>query len=252
MLLRVFACKDVLSSSRSLSNFLTNNLFVDKSIIFLSGGTLIKIKWRDCLNETVKRYFQIINTIQRGFKIKDTITASLFSGLLGTLAMESLNIFLWKKGKSEVLFGHIAGSIFVRPFRTNQRKNYWLGKISYLITGSTLAIPLNYIMKKTGKDNSLLKGTVYATIVWEIVYGMGQRLKIFAAKPHLTKTHYAMLINHTIYGLVTTQAMVAFSEPTAFPDIQSKTTTQNTQINKIQPMYPEVNYNVRNSDTYQN
>ena len=194
--------------------------------------------------------FSFIKIVQRGFKIKDSITASLFSGLLGTLVMDALNTYLWKKGKSEALFGHIAGSVFVRPFRTNQRKNFVLGEISHLITGSAIAIPLNYVLKKTGKDNHALKGAVYASIVWEIIYGIGQKFKMFAIKPHMTKTHYSMLFSHLLYGIVTTQAMVMFSEPAAFPDIQSKITDQKTQKNMIQPIYSDTNYNVENSDAY--
>lgn len=193
----------------------------------------------------------LIKTVQRGFKIKDSITASLFSGLLGTLAMDSLNTILWKKGKSEVLFGHMAGSMFMRPFRTNQRKNYLLGLISHLLTGTVVAIPLNYIMKKTGKDNFALKGAVYGMITWEFIYGVGQRIMLFSAKPRLTKTHYSMIFNHLVYGLVTSQALVAFSDLAAFPDVQSKTTAQNPQRNTFQPIYSDTNYKVENSDAYE-
>lgn len=88
-------------------------------------------------------------------------------------------------------------------------------------------------------------------LIWEVIYGGGQRIKLFSSKPHRTKTHYAMLINHLVYGLVTTQAMVTFSDPVAFPDNQSKTTTQNAQNNKIQPIYSDTNYKVENADAYE-
>jgi len=57
--------------------------------------------------------FNFLNTIQRVFKIKDSITVSLFSGFLGTLAIDALNYLFWKNNQTEALYGRIAGSIFV-------------------------------------------------------------------------------------------------------------------------------------------
>ena len=180
----------------------------------------------------------------------DSIAVSLFSGFLGTLVMDASNLLFWKKGRSEVLYGHIAGSIFVRPFRTNQGKNFWLGQLTHQITGCAIAIPLNYILKRTGKDHLALKGAFFGSIAWELIYGIGQRLKLFDVKPHLTKTHYEMLFNHILYGVTVAQALVAFSEPSVFPDVQSKT-AQNTQKDTVQPIYSDTNYKVENSDAYE-
>lgn len=199
----------------------------------------------------VNYMFNIIKTIQRGLKIKDSITVSLFSGFLGTLVMDMSNSILWKKGRSEVLYGHIAGSIFMRPFRTNQRKNFWLGQLTHLITGSALAIPLNYILKKTGKDHASLKGAFLGLITWELIYGIGQRIKLFAVKPHLIKTHYEMILNHILYGVTVAQALVAFSEPSAFPEVQSKVTAPNAPKNSVQPIYSDTNCKEENWDAFE-
>ncbi|MDP4127927.1 MAG: hypothetical protein Q8912_13450 [Bacillota bacterium] len=195
--------------------------------------------------------FSIVRTMQRVFKIKDSIAVSLFSGFLGTLVMDALNYLFWKNRKTEALYGHIAGSVYVRPFRTNQRKNFWLGQITHHITGAALAIPLTLILKKTGKDYLALKGAFFGSITWELIYGMGQRFSVFSTKPHMTKTHFAELFNNTLYGITTAYAIATFSEPSAFLDIQSKTTdAQNKQNNTIQPIYSDTNYNVENSDAY--
>ena len=200
--------------------------------------------------EQLNNIFNFLKTIQRVFKIKDSIAVSLFSGLLGTLVMDASNFLLWKARKTEALYGHIAGSIFVSPYRTNQRKNFLLGQITHMITGAVLAIPLNLMLKKTGKDHLALKGAFFGSITWELIYGIGQRFKVFSTKPHMTKTHFAELFNNTIYGITTALALVAFSEQSMFPDIQSKTTAQNTQRNTVQPIYSDVNLNVENSGTH--
>ena len=115
--------------------------------------------------ELLNNLHNFLRTAQRVLKVKDSIAVSLFSGFLGTLAMDASNTILWRARKTEALYGHIAGSIFMRPFRVNQRKNFWLGQITHSITGAVLAYPLNYIFKKTGKDLHLLKGAFYGSMI---------------------------------------------------------------------------------------
>ncbi|WP_199242514.1 hypothetical protein [Desulfosporosinus fructosivorans] len=191
---------------------------------------------------------KLISKMQRVLKMKDSVAVSIFAGILGTLAMDTSNLMFWRKGKTEALYGHIAGSIFVNPFRLNQRKNFWLGQIMHLITGAVLAYPLTIILKKTGKDNILLKGAFFGAVTWEFIYGIGQRFSVFATKPRFTKTHYAELFNNIIYGVTTAQALVSFSEPSMFPDRKNKTQKNlNTQKNKVQPIYADVNANEENT-----
>ena len=178
--------------------------------------------------------------LQRGLKMKDSIALSIFSGLLGTLAMDITNLLFWKKGKTETLYGHIAGSIFVTPLRLNQRKNFWLGQILHLTTGAVLAYPMTLLLKKTGKDNLLLKGAFFGAVTWEFIYGMGQRFRVFATTPYFTKTHYSELFNNILYGITTAQALVAFSDPSMFSNTQTNTTTVDSQKNKVQPIYADV------------
>lgn len=161
-----------------------------------------------------------ISSLQRlfetSFKIKDSIVLSLFAGLIGTIIMDISNLFLWKTRKAETLYGHLAGSLLMAPFRTNQRKNFILGQILHMITGSVLAYPLTYIFKKTGKDHHLLKGALFGTVTWEAIYSLGQQIDLFKTKPHLTKSHYAALWHNILYGLVTAQVLVSSSDPSVF------------------------------------
>ncbi len=189
--------------------------------------------------EKINNLLNLMSRLQRVLRMKDSVTVSIFSGLLGTLAMDTSNWLLWKKGKTEALYGHIAGSVFVNPFRLNQRKNFWLGQILHLITGAVLAYPLTLLLKKTGKDNILLKGAFFGAVTWEFIYGIGQRFRIFATSPSFTKTHYAELFNNIIYGLTTAQALVSFSDPEMFPDTQNKTQTT-SDPKKMQPIYADV------------
>ncbi|WP_199241754.1 hypothetical protein [Desulfosporosinus sp. Sb-LF] len=197
--------------------------------------------------EQLNRLFGFFKTVQRVLKMKDSVVLSLFSGVLGTLTMDVSNLIFWRTRKTEALYGHIAGSVYVRPFRTNQRKNFILGQIMHLITGATLAYPLNLLLIRTGKDHATLKGAFFGAVTWEFIYGLGRRFSIFATKPHMTKTHYAELFNNIIYGITTAQALVTFHKPSIVEGIQSKTTTQNTQINTVQPIYSDIKSNVESN-----
>ncbi len=190
----------------------------------------------------LNQLFNFWKRTQKALQIKDSIALSLFSGLIGTLVMDLSNTVLWRSKKTEALYGHIAGSIFMRPFRVNQRKNFWLGQITHFVTGAAVAIPLNYIFKRTGKDHHLLKGAFFGAITWEFIYGLGQKFEIFNTKPHLTKTHYSELFNNVLYGLATAQALVTFSEPTMYPNNQTKIRTQ--EGSTLQPIYSDTNSNV--------
>ena len=198
--------------------------------------------------EQLNNLLKLFTKMQRVLKVKDSITVSIFAGLLGTLAMDTSNLIFWKKGKTETLYGHIAGSIFVNPLRLNQRKNFWLGQVAHLVTGTVLAYPLNLILRKTGKDKLLLKGAFFGAVVWEFIYGIGQRFNVFATKPHFTKTHYTELFNNIIYGVTTAQALVAFSDQSMFPNTQDKTTTTfATQKDKVLPIYADVEASKENT-----
>lgn len=202
--------------------------------------------------EGLDRFFRFLKTIQRVLKMKDSVTVSLLSGILGTLVMDVSNLLFWRTRKTEILYGHIAGSVYVHPFRMNQRKNFWLGQITHLITGATLAYPLNLLLMKTGKDYASVKGAFFGAVTWEFIYGIGQRFKVFSTKPRLTKSHYAELFNNILYGITTAQALVAFSEPSMYADFLRKTTSQTTtahrmQKNIVQPIYSDCPSDVESS-----
>lgn len=149
-------------------------------------------------------------------KIKDSIVVALLAGLAGSIAMETSNFLLWRKGKSEHLYGHLAGSMTMRASRTNQRKNFILGEIFHLITGSSLGLIQLEVFKKYGKDHHLVKGGSTGLITWGVLYNFGQRMGFFSRRTHLTKTKYASLWNHLVYGIVTSQVIVKIADPSIF------------------------------------
>ena len=156
-----------------------------------------------------------MNSIQKIGKMQDSITTGLVGGFIGTVFMDISNTLLYKSRKTEGLYGHIAGQMFVAPFRTKQRKNFILGEILHLAGGSIFGIPLFYILKKTGKDHYMSKGLVSSIITWGVLYAGGQKVGLFK-KPLFTKTLYSEMFNHLIYGIVSSKAMVTLADPIVF------------------------------------
>lgn len=166
--------------------------------------------------------------VNRGAKMKDSIMISLLGGLIGTTAMDISNALLWRTKKTEILYGHLSGSMIMRGFRTNQTKNFALGQILHMATGATLGIPVFQLMKRTGNDNHLIKGAFAGMLSWGILYNFGQRSRMFSSKPHLTKSHYSALWHNLLYGVTTAQAIVSLSDPSLFPQQHEQKQAHNT------------------------
>jgi hypothetical protein len=157
---------------------------------------------------------KLTELLPKNGKMKDSITTGLVGGFIGTVAMHISNYLIFKAGKTETLYGNIAGALFVAPFRTKQRKNFILGELAHFGIGSIWGIPLTYILKKTGKDHHLIKGTLISMLSLGSLIG-GQKLGIFK-KFGLTKTFYSAIWNHLVHGLASAQAIVWLSDPTIF------------------------------------
>ncbi len=171
---------------------------------------------------------------KQGKCIKDTIALGTIGGFLGAAAMALSNFIIFKAGKTEILYGHIAGSIFMKPFKTNKRKNYILGQIFHLLCGSGAGLLMVQIFKIFGTDLALLKGAMVGTLTWQGLYNVGQRLKIYTANPHLTKTGYSSLWNNFVYGIVSAYSIRWLAHPSVF---------NTKKLNVKQHTNPDMSYN---------
>lgn len=149
-------------------------------------------------------------------KMKDSIPIGILGGLMGTIAMDLSNILFKKTGLSEKTYADYAGSVLLSPFRLFQRGNFLFGQLLHFITGSVLGIPMFNILKKTGKDNYLFKGTVYGTFTWGVLYTLGQRLGVVRSRTYRTRTHITTLIDNLVYGFVSTATMILLADPKVF------------------------------------
>ena len=150
---------------------------------------------------------------------KNSILTGLLGGLAGTLIMEISNLIIFKKNKTEALYGHIAGGLLVPSYKTKQKKNFILGELVHFAMGMFWGIPLVYLLKKTGKDRHLIKGLLIAML------SLGQLIILqkvgWTKKFRLTKTYYSAFWNHLLYGLVASQAIVTLADSEMFQNKNS-------------------------------
>ena len=184
----------------------------------------------------------ILNLSRRIPRIKDSAVLGLISGLIGTFAMDIIDFGAWRKGKHEMLYGHLSGSIIFRPIRMHRRENYIIGQVMHMLAGSAIGGLMTWFMKKTGKDHHLFKGSIIGMLTWLTLYEFGQRQKWFTSKARKSVTFYYAFLMNVIYGATTAQAIVSLADPSVFEKTSSTPNEIQTKIsipNTFKADYPE-------------
>ena len=179
-------------------------------------------------------------------KIKDSMLVGIIGGLLGVACMDISNLILWRNKKTEGLYGHLAGSMIMKQYKLNKGMNFLIGQIFHMTVGSGLGVGMVQILKRFGKDYLIIKGGFFSVAIWGLLYNFGQKMGFYRAVPHSTKSSYAAIWHHFIYGFVTSQAIVALADPTIFSqeaveNTQSRRPTQRTTDHSTQYIYSDMN-----------
>ena len=166
-------------------------------------------------------------------KIKDTVILCTVAGLIGSVFMDLSNFIRFKRKTTEVLYGHLAGSMIMAPIRLNRRKNFILGQIYHLLMGVAFAFPLLFLFKKTGTDYHRIKGAGFGLLTWGVLYNAGKKFGVFS-KPRLTRTHYSAIQNNLIYGITTAEALVRLGDSSLFQKktvlVEQRNTTSTNRL----------------------
>lgn len=186
----------------------------------------IKNKFLNIRRKKYMRINKIISNLIKEKKVKDTVILGLSGGFAGTLLMDISNFLLWRNKQTEGLYGHLAGSMILKSIRTHQTKNFILGQILHIATGSALGIPMVYLFKKTGKDHYIIKGILTGSLLWGILIDFGKRAHWFDLKVRRTKSFYSGLLNNTLYGITSALAIVSLADSSTFPQKQSRNAEQ--------------------------
>ena len=165
---------------------------------------------------------QFWSLMRQGKFMKDSIALGATAGLIGGIAMTMSNYLLYRRKKTEIRYGNIAGSLLMRPYKTKKPKNYALGLMAHLINGSMIGVLLVPLYRRTGLDFPLLKGSMSGLVTWQSLYTIGQRLGIYKTSPHLTRTGYSAVLNNIIYGIVTSYLIRWLAHPSMFRKVSPR------------------------------
>ena len=156
------------------------------------------------------------------------MTLGLIAGTLGNVAKDGINYLAYKGGWSEVLYGHLAASLFAEPEKVRQPKDFVVGQLVDMTWGALSGVPVVYLLSWTGRDHYLLKGAAMGVLWWQVVYGLFPRLRMLQVDPQETETNLSALLNHLAYGLVAAAAAVHLGHPDLFPS-QGKESSRETR-----------------------
>lgn len=186
-----------------------------------------------------------IHLLKKSDSMKDSVIVGLMSGLAGSIAIEAVNVVTGKK----LLFGKLASSMIVNPFRSYQRKNILLGEAMHLITGSGIGTIIVQVLKRTGKEYMMVKGIFVSLMAWVGLHNFGRRYDMYSNKARSTKSQYASLLQHIFYGITTSAAINYLANPVIF---QQASNTQDVNLsldNGPQYMPSEIDYESEETNT---
>ncbi|MDT3698086.1 MAG: hypothetical protein RO469_01560 [Thermincola sp.] len=157
-------------------------------------------------------------------KIKDPIMLGIVAGLIGNIAKLAGNLFnrhvLYK---SDTTYSEIAGGLFMSKREREKSVGKAVGGIADFVLSALLGIPLVYILRYTGQDKAVIKGTGYGHLAWMAIYGafgrlMGVKRGVF---PLNADTNMSAFANHAWYGAVTALVINKLGDPSLFPEPKS-------------------------------
>jgi len=173
-------------------------------------------------------------------KIKDPIVLGIVSGVLGNCAKMAGNFFnRHVLSKSDTTYPEIAAGLFMSKKQRNRPIGNLVGLLADFSIGTSLGIPLVYMLRYTGKDMAALKGLGLGHFAWISMYGflgggLGNKKGVF---PLDAGTNMSAFINHSWYGLVASLAASNLGDPSLFPEPTTNSTIKQSGL-KSQNYFP--------------
>lgn len=179
-----------------------------------------------------------IRLLKKSDAMKDSVIVGLMSGLLGSIAVETINVVSGKK----LLFGKLASSIIVNPFRSYQRKNILLGEAMHLTMGAGIGSVIVQVLRRTGKEYMMAKSIFVSLMAWIGLHTLGNRFDVFSNKARSTKSQYLSLLQHIVYGATTSAAISYLANPVIFQQVSNSQDINLSQGDEPQLMPSEFGY----------
>ena len=151
-------------------------------------------------------------------KIEDTFALGTISALVATIPQLVFDcISHYYLFRAKYLGYQISAGIYLFPHLANDPMGIALGLIVWLFQAIGLGIIIVYTLKITGKDFWWLKGLIVSnTIMYIWMYGILLTLGAGEIVPFDMRTNWTILVDNTIFGLLTPYLIVRWGREGLF------------------------------------
>lgn len=149
--------------------------------------------------------------------MKDTIMRGVFAGAVATPIQAAMN-WAWFFGglADDTLTQLLARAILIiPPEQTVTVTQNIIGLVCHFIIGLLFAVVVSYVIRYSGWDYYLVKGTGIGMVIWAIHLGL---LPYLARVPMTTPSSVALLhlLDHTLWGFATAYLLRVFARAGEF------------------------------------
>ncbi len=136
-------------------------------------------------------------------KIKDTIIAGALAGWTGNLVKEILTWFFYAMGWVKYTFVHIAAGFYYSAENLDAPLSLVTGFLTDWIIATSFGVAALLMLRYTGTDYAIIKGTAFGGLVYVITFGAGMALDVTRATLVTPLPDFLLILSHFAIGAVT-------------------------------------------------
>lgn len=150
-------------------------------------------------------------------KIKDRILLGAITGVLVSAPLQLLDIWLDKRGITDVNYGPSAAKIFLTKEKTKSPGGRVISAAINIVNTGAVATFITYIISLTGKDKAIVKGAGVGSLMWVGLAGFLSRvgLNIKSKRP---SSPLISLAFHLVFGAMCGYTITKLGDDSLFPD----------------------------------
>lgn len=167
-------------------------------------------------------------------KIKDRILLGAITGALVSAPFQMLDVWLDKRGITDVNYGPSAARIFLTKKKSKTLGGRVISAAINTVNTGAVATFITYTLSLTGKDNAIMKGTGVGALMWVGLAGFLTRvgLNIKSKQPGAPLISLAF---HLLFGAMCGYTITKLGDDSLFPDRSVR------EQQKVPVVYTEAN-----------
>ncbi|MFZ5944737.1 MAG: hypothetical protein ACOYVD_11540 [Bacillota bacterium] len=142
--------------------------------------------------------------------LRDRLTRGFLAGIFGGIPMNIFDLISFYLGISELRFIDWA-AIMIYGVKPGNIPETVFALLAQIIFSGVLGIIFAYLITLVNSVNYLLKGAIFGSFTWFLLYGISLLFKVEATIPLHLDTAASDFLGSIIYGLVLAKTLYWFS-----------------------------------------